>query len=295
MQSIEEVKIITEEYCIGCGICTLNNYSDIFMDRCGKYQVNPKIANETLAKKFLELCPFSSKAMNEDYLSEELFNDGAMIKNDIIGYSINNFIGHTTDSDLRVNASSGGIISWMLLKLLDEKKVTHAIHVGKSNSPGTLFEYTVSKSRKEILAGASSKYYPIEASSVLSFIKGTPGKYVVVALPCFAKGIRLLQKSESIFKEKIKYIISPVCGHLKTKNYTKFLAWQSNISFNSLVGMNFRKKIPGFPASQYGTEFTWTKNGKRITIVVQNIVCLKWLQTGGRECLNILPAIIAMI
>jgi len=270
MNYLEELNIIKEKYCIGCGICTVISQNKIVLNSFGNYKIETLIKTEDLAKKTLSICPFSSIADNENQLSKEFLNDELLLEENVIGQYLNNYIGHVKDESLRLKASSGGIITWLLLKLLKNNDITHVVHVGKENNKGILFNYVVSSDEEEVIAGASSKYYPVEMSSVLSFIKNTEGRFAVVALPCFAKGLRLLQKTDNIYRHRIKYIISPICGHLKATNYAKFLAWQKGISVEILEGINFRKKIPNAPASQYGTKFDIKKNDSIISITVPN-------------------------
>ena len=62
------------------------------------------------------------------------------------------------------------------------------------------------------------------------------------------KAIRLLNI------KNIKYAIGLVCGHLKSKKYTYFLAEQLGIK--EIRAVNYRKKNIDRPASDYDTEIT---------------------------------------
>lgn len=267
---LKSLEIILNDYCIGCGICAINGTCMIYMDKYGKYQAKCNKTNDIDLHDVLETCPFSDYSANEEIIGNELFKDSGFRKNDYIGYYLNNYIGYTKDNELRLHSSSGGIISWLLLKLLSVGEITHVIHVGRSETNQVLFEYKVSQNKGPLLNGASSKYYPIEMSSILKYIKQTEGQYAIVALPCFSKAIRLLQKKDDIFRKRIKYIISPFCGHLKTKHYSTFLAMQKGITDEELETINFRKKIPGRPSSQYGTEFSLIRNKTNSTIIIPN-------------------------
>lgn len=270
MKYTEELNIIKEKYCIGCGVCTVDEHCKIVFDSFGKYKLDSSIKTDASAKKALNICPFSSAADNENQLSKEFLNNKLLLDKNVIGQYLNNYVGHVKDEGLRLNSSSGGITTWLLLKLLKNNIVTHVVHVGENSNQGRLFNYVISSDENGIIASASSKYYPVEMSSVLNFIKNTEGRFAVVALPCFAKGLRLLQKTNDVYRDRIKYIISPICGHLKTANYSKFLAWQKGISPETLTGINFRKKISSAPASQYGTEFEIKKDDSITNITTPN-------------------------
>lgn len=249
----KEIYLISKNYCIGCGVCTMVEHVSIGFDEYGKYKVNFNDLNDSEYFNVLKICPFSSLAYNEDKISSLLF-DKNIKNNAFLGSYLNNYVGYVKE-EYRLKSSSGGIITWLLLNLLKSREITYAVFVGESKCKNFLFEYKISKNEKDILAGASSKYYPVELSEVLKTIEEREGQYAIVALPCFVKGIRLLQMQYPVFKERIKFIISPVCGHLKTKHYSEFLAWQKGLNPKKLVGINFRKKFSDLHASQYGTEF----------------------------------------
>lgn len=255
----DELKVIRDKYCIGCGVCTVYDGFEIDFDTDLKYNVKFTKTTEIEALKVLQTCPFSGNVPNENQLASEFLTPNKMLHHPELGYSFCSYIGHVSDESMRLSSSSGGIITWLLIQLLKSKTITHVIHVRNTGVNKPLFEYVVSSSEAEIIAGASTKYYPVEMSAVIKTIQNVEGNYVVVALPCFTKGLRLLQRKYPVFKQRIKYIISPICGHLKTANYANFLAWQAGINADELTKVNFRKKIPNLLASQYGTEFLYNR------------------------------------
>lgn len=257
MQIKREFNAIKDYCCIGCGTCTLNSSNTVFIDSCGKYNVKYTDQSEANIHRSLMLCPFSTLSDNENVIGKRLFLGSNYKRQDHIGYYLNNYIAHVNDENIRSNASSGGITTWLLTALLEKGLITHAVHVGNSTNGKTLFKYTVSTTAKSVFEGGSSKYYPVEMSSVLEYIRDHEGSYAVVALPCFVKSLRLLQKENILFRKRIKLIISPICGHLKTLNYANFLAWQKGIDPKSLLAVNFRLKLPNKKASQYGTKFSY--------------------------------------
>jgi coenzyme F420-reducing hydrogenase beta subunit len=248
---------ITKNCCIGCGLCSITKLGKMVLDKYGKYKVNIENLEESVILETLKVCPFSPNIQNESELANEIFNTKITKESNSIGLYLNIYLGFIDNEKVRMNSSSGGIITWLLLQLVEQNIIDSVIHVVPSNEEKVIFKYGICKNESEIISGASSKYYPVEMSHVLEYIRDNPGNYAIVALPCFTKGIRLLQKSNRVFKERIKFIITLVCGHLKTTRYSAFLAWQANINPQNLKLINFRKKIPERKASQYGTEFQY--------------------------------------
>jgi coenzyme F420-reducing hydrogenase beta subunit len=104
----------------------------------------------------------------------------------------------------------------------------------------------------EILAGAKSRYYPIETSEILQIVRTQPARYAFIGLPCFVKAIRRLQQQDSLFRERVKFCIGLVCGHLKSAAFADCFAWQMGIQPGELKEIDFRVKLPNRSAGDYG-------------------------------------------
>ncbi len=250
---------IINSYCIGCGICSAVANCKMNMDENGMYKPYFDKPDVISSKDILDVCPFSPTISDETVIAKEIFPTEEMTFNSTFGYYLHTYVGHICNDSLRLQSSSGGIITYILKQLLEKEVVTAIAHVVRNNLQRPIFEYKIVYRTDEIAEGASSKYYPVEMSSILNYIEKNDGKYVIVALPCFAKALRMLQKKNLMFAKRIKFIISPVCGHLKSANYADFLAYQAGISLNHFRSINFRKKIADRAASNYGTEFFFTE------------------------------------
>ncbi len=71
--------------------------------------------------------------------------------------------------------------------------------------------------------------------------------------------IRNLQRENDLIAEKIKIIGSLYCGHLKTENYSKYIADDIFYEHGELEGINFRLKAENEKSSNYMTEINTTK------------------------------------
>lgn len=266
-----EVRAIIDSYCTGCGVCSIRSpLIQMKQDSFGAYK--PVIMSEdfTLVKESFELCPFSSQSLNEDQLASEFFVNKSLNRAAGIGTFLRNYVGYASDPVIRGNGSSGGLLTWVLIQLFEKHFVDEVIHVKESVKNGSLFDYSQSRSVDEIREGASSKYYAVEMSKVLEYIRVTNKRFVVVAVPCFVKAIRNLQKREEVFSQRIKFLASPFCGHLKTKKYVDLLALQAGILPKDLLTVNFRSKIYGKPSSDYGTKFVFRSDNGNVNKVVAN-------------------------
>lgn len=252
-------KIIENDYCTGCGICAASTDSpfEMSMNDDGRFvpilkdgwtnnQNSPSISP-------MELCPFSDKTNNETEIGQQLFERYKADFDNYTGYTIKNYAGYVNELDFRKKGSSGGMGNWLAYKLLEQGEVDGIIHVKEthSDSSGKIFKYDISYNLEQISYGAKSKYYPVELSEVLKLVRENEGRYALIGIPCFIKGIRLLAKQDPIINERIKYCIGLVCGHLKSDMFAKSIAWQLGIEPSDLETIDFRTKIENKPANEY--------------------------------------------
>lgn len=262
--------VIKNGFCIGCGACTAvkNSPFKIEFDEYTKFKAVCGEQNLSSEAKVLTVCPFSDKSKNEDELGQLLFKNSETSYNNKLGYFLNNYAGYVSENNFRENGSSGGLGSWILTELFKNKLVDAVIHVhdvsDKNTGGKTLFKYSLSTSVEEIKKGAKSRYYPIELSEVLNLIKERPAKYAIVGIPCFIKSIRLLAEQDNLIKERIKFCVGLVCGHLKSTRFAGMFSWQLGIHPNEMKKINFRTKLPGSRAVNYGVTVEAEKKGELI-------------------------------
>lgn len=247
-------QVVDGGYCIGCGVCAALESDCIAMafDQYGMYQ--PQFHGEMDASKAgrtVKACPFSDERPNEDELAATLFPDADL--DERIGRFRGLYAGYVQEGEFRAKGSSGGVVSWVLAELLTTGMVDGIIHMKPSEGKnGALFAYAISTTKEEVLQGAKSKYYPMELSGVMSLIRNSNKRYVVVGVPCFIKAVRRLMLIDPVIAGRVKFCVGLVCGHLKSKTFADCFAWQAGISPGHLEKIDFRVKLPNRKSSDYG-------------------------------------------
>jgi coenzyme F420 hydrogenase subunit beta len=156
--------------------------------------------------------------------------------------------------------------SWLLCELLRSQRVDAVLHVTSGpDHTDLLFQYGVSTTVEAVRQNAKSRYYPVEASQVISHVLTTPGRYVFVGVPCFVKGVRLLQETLPVLRERIVFTVALFCGQLKSTAFARALAWQMGIPPDRLTGIDFRTKVQNEPASAYSVSVTGMVGGDKVT------------------------------
>ena len=246
--------VIAGGYCIGCGGCSAGRDAafSIAFDRNGFLQA-VKTGPDRGGVDYLALCPFSGASRNESELAFARFGD--MTHDARIGHHLGVYAGNLVEEADRERGSSGGLTSWVLRELLARHIVDHVVHVRpvdpRTQPAGQMFQYAISSTVDELNAGRGSHYYPIEISGVIEEMRRRPGRYAVVAIPCFAKTVRLAAAQDPVLNERIAVVVGLVCGHLKSRYFADYLGWLVGVRPTDLLGMNFRRKLTGVMASQY--------------------------------------------
>lgn len=165
---------------------------------------------------------------------------------DEMGFFIANYIGHSKDVDIRRRASSGGMITTLLLYLLDKGEIEGAIVVGFKEGAPWLPETKLYRSREEIIASAQSKYTIFSHLSALRQIEREEGKFALVALPCHINGLKKMEPYRSRLKEKIAYIFGVFCGYNMVYEATEFVRKKFGIQKEEIKELRYRDGLwPG--------------------------------------------------
>lgn len=207
---------------------------------------------ESPSDDFSRQCPFSSAAPNEDAIAWERFATARNI-DERIGRFEAAYVGYAAEEPFRLNGSSGGLTNWVAAELLRAGRVDAVAHVAPANPKmsGRFFEYRISTSLDELMAGAKSRYYPIELSGVIDEIRATPGRYAVVGIPCFIKAIHLLRRLDPFVRKRVTHTLGLFCGHMKSAAMIESFALQLGAEMSRVRAVDYRIKDQSRPANWY--------------------------------------------
>lgn len=251
-------EVVRGGYCVGCGACAAAEPELIEMVRTSDGTMKPwrveKTASRGLPKSIGQACPFSRDSISEDELSREFLPGLAYVHGET-GRFLSAGVCHVEDERVRARSSSGGFGRWLLYRLLKEGVVSHVVDVvpnvpSETNAP--LFQYRITDNTDQVLAGATSAYYPVHLAIIVDEIKSASGPVAITAIPCFAKAIRQLSRKDVRLREQIAFVVGIICGHMKSAAFAELLGWQVGVKPENLSGVDFRRKLPGLPANHKG-------------------------------------------
>lgn len=257
--------VVSGGFCIGCGACAaMGPAVSILFDEMGRYVAVPALPGGVSDAAIERVCPFSSSAADEDAIGLALFGETATA-DPRLGRYRELRAGWVVEGTFRSDGSTGGLATWFLVDAFRSGIVDAVVHVvPRSGRP--LFAYGISTTEPAIRRGAKSRYYPVEMSEAIRTMLEVPGRYAFVGVPCFVKALRLACRESRILRERVVLVVGLFCGHSKSAAFAESMAWQSGIRPDAIEAIDFRRKIPGAPASRYGVSIAGRSGEARVVV-----------------------------
>ncbi|NMB70564.1 MAG: hypothetical protein GYA22_00245 [Bacteroidales bacterium] len=199
--------------CNRCGSCAgLSEGQIVFADREGKYlPVINHALDEDLAERIYQVC--SGKGVDFPLLNRYIFADEGHF-HPYMGTYRQIGIAWSNHPEIRRAGSSGGILSHLLIYLLEKKEVDGVVVLGMSKEKPWLNKPFIATTPEEILSAAQSKYTISSVNEILPQIARFQGKLAYTGLPGQVQSIRLLQQRQHPFVRNVRYVVGPFYGNI---------------------------------------------------------------------------------
>jgi len=206
--------VLDYEKCTDCGICSKS---------CPGYKVDFK----GLSLKIFGRQP-SSK-----------------IEDILLGNYLKCYAGYSTDYEIRYNSASGGLITQLLIFMLEEGIIDGALVTGMKDENPLEPKPFIARTKEEIISASGSKYCPVPANIALKHILHQKGRYAVVGLPCHIHGLRKAEQLIEKLRERIILHMGIFCSHADTFLETFYLLYRFKVKSNEVSKIAYRGK--GWP------------------------------------------------
>lgn len=142
------------------------------------------------------------------------------------------YLAHSTDENIRFNASSGGFIKSFLCHLLDSHQADYAIVTRTGGPDNPLTPETIVTNRKEdIISTRTNSVYCV--NDPFKDIKIWPGKrYAFVCLPCQVRHARLYPN--------MACVISLICNHAPRAEFTRVILRKLGVEESQVSQIEYR-------------------------------------------------------
>ena len=215
--------IIENNLCTGCGACISEDQShEAKMVWNNEGFLVPSLGRNSTQDEMIKVCPFAIHQKNEDELGELFLKQPETQYHDKIGYYYGLYAGYS--KQFRETSSSGGIATYVFNALLERKIVDHLFIVKEVDGQ---YAYQFFSNVEEITQISKTRYTPVTLEKLFQELSKVDGKVAVSGVACFVKAIRLKQMYDPVLKEKIAFIVGIICGGLKSKYYTDYLAQEA--------------------------------------------------------------------
>jgi len=261
-------KVLDDDLCCNCGTCIgmcpqqaislrLDTHSRVY-----ELQVHSDACNG--CGICYDTCPGHS--VDFKGLSRKIF--GKEADDIILGSFLQSYIGYATESGIRSRASSGGVVTGLLVYALEKGIIDGALVTRMKR--GRLWEPEpfIAKTRDEIIEASTSKYCPVPANIMIrELLSAEEGeRFAVVGLPCHIQGIRKAEQVYRKLRARVVLHVGLFCSHNDTFWQTDYLLKSMHISKNDLKSIRYRGD--GWP----GTMSAELKNGKVSSVPFQKAI-----------------------
>lgn len=175
--------------------------------------------------------------------------------------------GYANDQKIREGAASGGIVSALLIDLIEKGEISGALVSRSMVKDGSIMAETIlATSRSQILECRTSIYFDFTSlrQELIEKIKGIDGKIAVVGLPCDLRRMRRLMAKDARLSDNVCVLIGLFCGHNSQKELILRVLGQKGIGEQDVVSLIFRKGL------WRGRTHVELKNGKEISFPFQH-------------------------
>ncbi|MCX6906474.1 MAG: Coenzyme F420 hydrogenase/dehydrogenase, beta subunit C-terminal domain [Verrucomicrobia bacterium] len=120
--------------------------------------------------------------------------------------------GHAKDPEIRLQGSSGGVLTALALYCLERLGMHGVLHVG-SDPASPLRNCTgLSRTRQELLAKTGSRYAPASACDSLHLIESAPAPCIFIGQPTEVSGLRKVQRLRPELDKRVGVALSFFCA-----------------------------------------------------------------------------------
>ena len=234
-------QIVKDEFCIGCGFCSIickNKAIKIVYDK--KYDgFIPKVVKDCDCEgenNCANFCPGN----NLDLLSLVKDKFGEIPRDYLISNYESIHIGYSKIEKYRQNSSSGGLVPTILNYLFKSEKINGAYCVIPSNTSPYETSGAIIESIEEIDSIHGSVYHPVNFGKGLNDLLTFNGKFAFVGLPCQIEAFEKLKNKNLDIKERHYISIGLFCGGINKYEAFRYYLKSFGKNFDTIDSINFR-------------------------------------------------------
>lgn len=181
----------------------------------------------------------AARDCNYPELNRSVF--GKLPENWLSGVVEQSFIGHAKDEHVRRSSASGGVITAMLLHLLETKRITGVVCLKMGVEKPWKATPIIARTAEEIIACSGSVYSVTPTNEILGQLEKENGALAYIGLPDQVAAIRKLQMMKHPSVKNIQYVFGPYTGtQMKFEAIRSFLRSHGVRSEDEIADLKYR-------------------------------------------------------
>lgn len=150
--------------------------------------------------------------------------------------------GYAAREDIRKSAASGGMVTALLIHLLETKQIDGAFVTKSSIKEGRLsYEAMIATTPEQLKECSSSIYMDMPLLKHIDLIRKFDGKVAVVLTPCLMRSLSAMMERDKELQEKIVLKLALYCSGNHNENATLLPLKKAGISLENAVRMYYRR------------------------------------------------------
>ena len=238
--------VVDWRLCLGCGACAAVCPEDrVRLMDFPTEGIRPVVAAPDCGscRQCLDVCPavqsdFRSAGLQTSTASPDAFTTGW-------GPVVAIWEGHATDSEIRFQGSSGGVLTALGAYCVEVLGMHGVLHIGQDPGDAIRNRTRLSRTRAELLAATGSRYSPASVCNGLHLVEAAPAPCVIIGKPAEIAAVRNTCKLRPALDRKVGLTLSFFCAESPSTQGTVELL--KKLGVNPALVHTLRYRGQGWP------------------------------------------------
>lgn len=157
-----------------------------------------------------------------------------------LGTTLEVWEGYAADSQIRFQASSGGLLTALSLFCLERLGMEFVLHAGMEPERPWLNATHQSRSREDLLRHTGSRYAPSSPCDALRHVEAANGQCVLVVKPCDAAGVAMMRRQRPALDRHAGLVLTFFCAGTPSTDGTLDLLSEMGVKVDELSSLRYR-------------------------------------------------------
>jgi coenzyme F420 hydrogenase subunit beta len=237
--------IVEQGLCIGCGLCqSIAGPDSIKVVKTSSGYEHPVVVgnlDNATVDDIYDACP----GTRIDGLPPGLIDETTRIDN-VWGPWRRMVRAWASDTEVRYEGSTGGVLSALASYLLASKRVDFILHARASTTEPTFGESHLSFTHADVMQAAGSRYGPTAPLIGIREVLDRGQPFAFIGKPCDISALRNFSRHDNRVDQLVKYWLTPVCGGYMPPLSTQKFLQRNDIDPESVTAFRYRGRgCPG--------------------------------------------------